>query len=197
MGMVAPTLFAVETAVKLTRPARGPIIAPMPSRVSRVALVAVAIAALACNNGLQPAIACPGICGTVTYGGSLPDSLRDSTAAVLIVAFATFPQTPADLLHFQPPVAPVDTGGSARRYVLQVPKGTYEWVLAVWEKKGTLGPNNADSLLREVGFYHDSGDTTVHGTGIVRVTDAGADSINFVIDFTKMHRICDYFPPCT
>ena len=116
-----------------------------------------AAVALACNEGLHPTT-CPGICGTVTYQGSLPDSLRDSTAAVLIVAFSTFPQTPADLLRFQPPVpAFVDTGGPPRRYVLQVPNGTYEWVLAVWEKKSTtpLGAGNADSLLREIGFYPD------------------------------------------
>jgi hypothetical protein len=170
----------------------------MRSRVSRTALVAAATAALACNEGLRPTM-CPGICGTVTYRGSLPDSLKDSTAAVLIIAYTTFPQTPADLLHFQPPVPVfVDTGGPPRRYVLRVPDGTYEWVLAVWEKKGgALGPQNADSLLREVGFYRDAGDTTSHGTGRVHVTGSGADSINFVVDFTNMHRICDYFPPCS
>ena len=157
-----------------------------------------AAVALACNDGLHPTT-CPGICGTVTYQGSLPDSLRDSTAAVLIVAFSTFPQTPADLLHFQPPVpASVDTGGPPRRYVLQVPNGTYDWVLAVWVKKSStpLGAQNADSLLREVGFYRDAGDTTTHGTGRVHVGVGGADAIDFVIDFTRMRRVCDYFPPC-
>jgi len=159
-----------------------------------------AAVALACNEGLHPTT-CPGICGTVTYQGSLPDSLRDSTAAVLIVAFSTFPQTPADLLRFQPPVpAFVDTGGPPRRYVLQVPNGTYEWVLAVWEKKSTtpLGAGNADSLLREIGFYRDGRDTTAQGTGRVHVGTGGggAAAIDFVIDFTRMHRICHYFPPC-
>src|SRR5439155_1589774 len=140
-----------ESGVKLTLQGRAAMIAPMRSRVSHMAICAAV--ALACNEGLHPTT-CPGICGTVTYQGSLPDSLRDSTAAVLIVAFSTFPQTPADLLRFQPPVpAFVDTGGPPRRYVLQVPHGTYEWVLAVWEKQSTtpLGPGNADSLLREIG----------------------------------------------
>ena len=156
-----------------------------------------AAVALACNEGLQPTTAAPAIRGTVTYQGHLPDSLRDSTGVVLVVAFATFPQTPADLLHFAA-VAFLDTGGPPRRYELRVPTGTYEWVLAVWEKKSNteLGPGNADSLLREVGFYRDAGDTTTHGTGRVHVGGAGADSINFAIDFTNMHRICDYFPPC-
>jgi len=192
--MAGCTIFPAETGVKLTLQERAAMIAPMRSRVACAALVA----ALACNAGLEPTTACQGICGTVTYQGHLPDSLRDSTAAVLIVAFATFPQTPGDLLRFAPSVAFVDTGGPPRRYVLQVPNGTYEWVVAVWEKKSStpLGPQNADSLLREVGFYRDAGDTTAHGTGRARVTGAGADSINFVIDFTNMHRICDYFPPC-
>ena len=194
--MAGFTLFPAETRVKLTLRQRTAMIAPMRSRVSRMAMCAAV--ALACNEGLHPTT-CPGICGTVTYQGSLPDSLRDSTAAVLIVAFSTFPQTPADLLHFQPPVpAFVDTGGPPRRFVLPVPPGSYDWVLAVWEKKSATspGPGNADSLLREVGFYRDGGDTTAHGTGRVHVGAGGADAIDFVIDFTRMHRICYYFPPC-
>src|SRR5207253_8492553 len=105
--MAGFTLFPVETRVKLTLRPRDAMIAPMRSRVSRMAICAAVT--MACNEGLHPTT-CPGICGSVTYQGSLPDSLRDSTAAVLIVAFSTFPQTPADLLHFQPPVpAFVDT----------------------------------------------------------------------------------------
>src|SRR2546426_2749348 len=167
--MAGSTLFRAETGGKLTLRARAPMIADMRSRSYRTALCA-ALVAFACNEGLQPSV-CPGICGTVTYQGSLPDSLKDSTAAVLIVAYTTFPQTTADLLHFQPAIpAFLDTGGPPRRFVLQVPDGTYEWVLAVWEKKGgPLGAQNADSLLREVGFYRDGADTTTHGTGRVRV----------------------------
>lgn len=173
------------------------MIAGMRSGLNLAALFAAATT-LGCNEGLRPTV-CPGICGVVTYQGSLPDSLKDSTAAVLIIAYGTFPQAPADLLRFEPAIpAFVDTGGPPRRYVLQVPRGTYDWVLAVWEKKGgSLSAQNADSLLREVGFYRDGGDTTSHGTGRVHVTSLGADSVNFVIDFTKMHRICDYFPPCS
>src|SRR5260370_8055892 len=101
---------------------------------SRVACAALCAAAPACNAGLQPTTGCSGICGTVTYQGSLPDSLKDSTAAVLIVAFATFPQSPSDLLLFQA-VALVDTGGPPRPYVLQVPNGPYEWLLPLSEHK--------------------------------------------------------------
>src|SRR2546426_12541449 len=87
--MAGFTLFPVETRVKLTLRPRAAMIAPMRSRVSHMAICTAV--ALACNEGLHPTT-CPGICGTVTYQGSLPDSLRDSTAAVLIVAFSTFPQ---------------------------------------------------------------------------------------------------------
>src|SRR5438132_3995322 len=96
--MAGFTLFPAETGVKLTLQRRAAMIAPMRSRVSHMAICAAV--ALACNEGLQPTTAAPAIRGTVTYQGHLPDSLRDSTGAVLVVAFATFPQTPADLLHF-------------------------------------------------------------------------------------------------
>jgi len=188
------TLFPAQTAVKLTLGPGAPMIASMRSRLWRTALCT---AALSCNGGLQPTTGCSGICGTVTYEGSLPDSLKDSTATVLVVAFATFPQTATDLFNFAATTT-IDTGGPPRRYVLQVPQGTYEWVLAVWEKKSRtpLSAQNADSLLREVGFYRNPADATPQGSGRVHVTGAGADSINFAIDFTNMHRICDYFPPC-
>src|SRR6266571_4654155 len=83
-------------------------------------------------------------------------------------------------------------------YTLALPSGRYEWVLAVWQKQGTLKPDfsNADSLFREAGFYKDAGDTTSHGSGIVVVDGTATDSIDFVIDFGDMHRICTYFPPC-
>ena len=186
-------LFPTETAVKLTLDRGALIIASMANRLSRAALC---FAALACNGGLQPTSSCTGICGTVTYQGSLPDSLKDSTAAVLIVAFAMFPQTTADLFKFAATIS-VDTGGPPYRYVLSVPNGTYEWVLAVWEKKSQAGltGQNADSLLREVGFYRNPADSTPEGSGRVHV-NGGVDSINFGIDFANMHRICDYFPPC-
>ena len=99
------TLFPAETAVKLTPLAPAPIIADMPRAVFRAALAVVA--ALACNDGLQPTPApttCPkggfvGICGTVTLRGTAPGN----TAAVYIIAYNVFPQTRNDLFNFQPP----------------------------------------------------------------------------------------------
>src|SRR5256886_12106705 len=82
--MAGFTLFPAETGVKLTLQRRAAMIAPMRSRVSHMAICAAV--ALACNEGLQPTTAAPAIRGTVTYQGHLPDSLRDSTGAVLVVA---------------------------------------------------------------------------------------------------------------
>jgi len=198
MGMVAPTLFAPETAVKLTPPARGLIIARMPNRVSCVALAAVAGAALACNDGLQStpaATTCPagfrGICGTVTFRGAVPDS----TQAVFIVAFATFPRSQSELFTFQPasPV-PLALGNARDFYTVPLPNGRYEWVVAVWQKVGTLTPQTAPTLLAETGFFRDSTDTTKRG--VVVVNGTGTDRVDFVIDFMNRHAVCTYFPPC-
>src|SRR6184192_4250039 len=159
--------------------------------------VAIAVAAiLACNQGLEPALAptsCPngfvGVCGTVSFAGQLPES----TAKVFIVAFDTFPKSQNDLFKFKPQPSPptLPLGGPPFFYTLPLPAGRYEWVLAVWQKQGTLTQATADSLLRETGFYRDTGDTTVHGSGIVIVgTGTGTDSIDFVVDFSNMHRVC-------
>lgn len=198
MGMVAPTLFAVETAVKLTPAARRLIIAPMPSRVSCVALVAVALAAPACNEGLRPtpaATTCPagfrGICGTVTFRGAVPDS----TQAVFIVAFDTFPRTAAQLFSFKPALpTPLALGPPREFYTVLLPDGRYEWVVAVWEKVGSLTPQTAPTLLAETGFFRDSSDTTK--PGVVVVNGTGTGHVDFVIDFTNRHAVCTYFPPC-
>ncbi len=187
----------METAVKLTAPARGLIIARMPSRVSCVALVAGA-AALACNDGLRPtpqATTCPagfrGICGTVTFRGAVPDS----TQAVFVVAFATFPRSLSELFTFQPRVpTPLPLGGASALYTDTLPDGRYEWVVAVWEKQGVLTPQTAPTLLAEAGFFRDSSDTTKRG--VVVVNGTGTDHVDFVIDFTNRHPVCTYFPPC-
>ncbi|HYT70023.1 MAG TPA: hypothetical protein VEK78_01500 [Gemmatimonadales bacterium] len=158
-------------------------------------------AALACNGGLEPApvpTSCPkdfvGICGTVTFQGPTPDS----TDGVFIVAYPTFPRSRSELLNNFLPRPPLQSLPrpfvGSQFYTVPLPNGRYEWVLAVWQKDGLLTPTNADTLLREAGFYRDAGDTTSHGSGIVRVSGTGTDAIDFRIDFGNMHSISDYFP---
>ena len=166
-------------------------------------LVAFAGLTVGCNGGLEPTPVCPttlvGICGTVTFQGQLPDSLKDSTQAVFIIAYKNFPTAPESLFHFAPfPPPVVPTNNASYVYTLSLPAGRYEWVLAVWEKKSAapLSAQNADTLLREVGFYTGGSDITSHGSGAVTVTGTHVDGIAFVIDFSNMHRICTYFPPC-
>src|SRR5260370_19719215 len=200
--MRTSTLFRPETAVKLTVRARDPKIAAMSGRAWRAARGG-AVALLACNEGLAPtpaATTCPPgvtwICGTVSFRGPLPDSLKTSTDAVFIVAYRNFPTAPESLFHFLPLPPPViPTTSPSYFYALPLPNGRYEWVVAVWKRVGTLTAQNADSLLREIGIYRDAGDTTTHGRGILFVNAPGTDSIDFVIDSGNMHRICSYFPP--
>jgi len=163
---------------------------------TRVALVAVALGALACDQGLVPLPLCPpglvGICGKVTFRGALPDS----TDLVYVVAYATVPTTQNDLFTFQPqnpPKLQLDSAGRAtpQPYALNLPPGTYHWVLAAWKKQGILSPQSADSLLREAGFYRDPIDTSKAGTVVVAGAVAGVD---FTVDFTNMHPVSYYFP---
>jgi hypothetical protein len=163
---------------------------------TRVALLVVALGALACDDGLVPQPLCPpgfvGICGRVRFRGPVPDS----TDVVYIVAYATFPASQSDLFTFQPQSPPSLHLDSAARattqpYTLKLPAGTYHWVLAAWKKLGVLTPQDADSLLREAGFYRDPADTSQAGTVVVSGATTGVD---FVVDFTNMHPVSFYFP---
>lgn len=156
---------------------------------------------LGCDEGLTPRQApttCPtgfvGICGTVKFHGALPDS----TAAVYVVAYARFPTTRDDLFLFKPfppsDPLPLDSVATSGRqfYLLPLPSGSYAWVLAAWVKVGTISATNADSLLREAGYYRNPSDTTKPGAVVVSGT--GTDSIDFVVDFSNMHPVSFYFP---
>ncbi len=157
--------------------------------------------ALACNDGLQPRAGahehpCPssfqGVCGTVTFRGALPES----TDVVYVVAYKTFPKTVNDLFTFTPlppPTLFLDDASRAgpQAYTILLPDTTYEWIIAAWKKRGTLSPQNADSLLREAGYYRDPADTSKPGVVVVNGKTAGVD---FVVDFTNMHPVSFYFP---
>ena len=168
------------------------MIAAMRSRVARAALAVVA--ALACNDGLRPTT-CSGICGTVTFNGTAPES----TQAVYVVAYQTFPHSRDSLFKFQPSLAALRTlplTGIPTFYDAAVPPGRYEWVLAVWVKQG-FNLTNADSTLREAGYYRDPADTSQPGVVTVAGATQPTDSINFVVDFGHMHPPCHYYsPPC-
>lgn len=156
-------------------------------------------ATLACDGGLAPIAesgSCPpgfsGACGTVMFRGAVPES----TQVVYVVAYARFPQNTTDLLTFAPLSPPVlDLRGlpadTIATYRLPLPAGRYEWILAVWKKVGVLTLTNADSLLREAGYYRDPANDTLRG--VVDVL-GGLDSIDFIVDFGNMHPVSFYFP---
>jgi hypothetical protein len=152
----------------------------------------------ACDAGLQPTAAptaCPpgfvGVCGTVRLQGAIPES----TDVVYVVAYATFPQSRADLFTFQPaaPATPptLPLGDTTATYILPLPPGRYEWIVAVWKKVGILTPTSADSLLMESGYYRDPADTTLPGAVVV---SGAVDSVDFVVDFDNRHPVAYWFP---
>lgn len=168
----------------------------MPRVRRRCAIVAIAALALACNLGLEPSPAggvCPsgyvGVCGTVKIRGAIPDS----THYVLVVAFAQFPQSAGDLFLFRPDAPPLlPLGDTVATYRLPLPAGRYEWILAVWKKVGVITIGNADTLLREAGFYRDPNNPDT--AGVVDVS-GGHSNVDFVLDFTNMHPVSYWFPP--
>lgn len=163
-------------------------------RLGFAALAAlVAIGPLACDGGLQPEARCPsGICGTVTLAGTPPES----THAVFVIAYRTFPQTCADIPDFvpaSPPVIPHNV--TTATYTLPLPDGRYEWIVAVWKKIGMLTGTPADTaLLREAGFYREPADTSQPGA--VTLAGAGVDGVDFVVELGDLHPITDYLT-CT
>src|SRR5207244_3111200 len=74
-------------------------------------------------------------------------------------------------------------GGVPTLYNIPVEPGRYEWVLAVWVKQG-FNLTNADSTLRETGYYRDPADTSQPGA--VTVAGGTAATINFVVDFAAL-----------
>ena len=168
----------------------------MPRPGTRTIALTAALCLLGCNEGLAPTpvpTSCPGsfvgICGTVHFTGAVPDS----TDHLYVVAYATFPQSRNDLLTFEPlipPTLPLDSTQSF--YTIPLPNGRYEWVLAVWKKVGTLTVQNADTLLREAGYYRDPADSTKPGVVVVNCT--GTDHVDFLVDFSNLHPVSFYFP---
>jgi hypothetical protein len=168
----------------------------MPRARRRCALVATALAALACNQGLEPMAAsgaCPsgfvGICGTIRIRGAIPDS----TDFVIVVAFEQFPQTTGDLFLYEPvPPPQLPLGDTVATYRLPLARNRYEWILAVWKKQGSFDDTPPDSLLREAGFYRDPTDPAQPGAVIVT---GGMSDVDFVVDFDAMHPVSYWFPP--
>lgn len=157
------------------------------------ALVTV-LAALACDAGLEPEPICArgliGVCGTIRFSGSVPDS----TDNVFVAAYASFPQTCNDLIFNRQPFIPssVPYADSVTLYSISLPADQYAWVLAVWKKVGTLTLTAQDTvLLRVAGYYRNPADTTQAGTVTVP-TSGAADGVDFKVDFDALRPATDF-----
>jgi hypothetical protein len=163
-----------------------------------VALVAALTAALACDAGLEPEPICArglvGVCGTIRFSGTIPDS----TDNVFVAAYTSFPQTCNQLILNRRPFIPssVPYTDSVALYSIELLPDTYEWVLAVWKKVGDLTLTAQDTaLLRVAGYYRNPADTTQ--PGVVAVPNGNvADSVDFSVDFDNLKPPTD-FVTCT
>ena len=163
----------------------------------RKILVLVALVA-ACGGGLEPEPVCArtlvGLCGTVRFRGTIPDS----TDNVFIAAYVTLPQTCTDLINNRRPIIPgsVPYTDSTAAYSVPLPSGTYQWLIAVWKKIGTLTLTPSDTaLLRVAGYYRSPTDSTQRGTVTVPSGAATAD-VDFVVNFDSLRPATD-FVTCT
>ena len=161
-------------------------------------IVAVAAAAIACDAGLEPEPLCArglvGVCGTIRFSGTIPDS----TDNVFVAAYATFPQTCNQLILNRQPFIPssVPYTDSVVPYSIPLPPDGYEWVLAVWKKIGDLTLTAQDTaLLRVAGYYRDPADSTQPGAVTVPSGGTTAD-VDFRVNFDSLRPATD-FVTCT
>lgn len=161
-------------------------------------LVAVLAAAPACDAGLEPEPVCArgliGVCGTIRFSGTIPDS----TDNVFVAAYATFPQTCNDLIFNRQPFIPssVPYTDSVAPYGIPLPANRYAWVLAVWKKIGQLTLSARDTaLLRVGGYYRDPAASTQPGAVTVPIGAAIA-SVDFTVNFDSL-RLATDFVTCT
>jgi hypothetical protein len=162
------------------------------------ALVTILAAALACDAGLEPEPICArglvGVCGTIRFSGTIPDS----TDNVFVAAYTSFPQTCTQLILNRQPFIPssVPYADSVSLYSIELLPDTYEWVLAVWKKIGDLTLTaNDTTLLRVAGYYRSPADSTQPGSVTVP-TGSVADSVDFKVDFDNLRPATD-FVSCT
>ena len=156
--------------------------------------VAVLAAAMACDAGLEPEPICArgliGVCGTIRFSGTIPDS----TDNVFVAAYVSFPQTCNDLIFNRQPFIPssVPYADSMALYSIDLLPDTYEWVLAVWKKVGNLTLSaNDTTLLRVAGYYRSPADSTLPGA--VTVPSGGvADSVDFRVNFDSLRPATDF-----
>jgi hypothetical protein len=158
------------------------------------ALVTVLAAALACDAGLEPEPICArgliGLCGTIRFSGTIPDS----TDNVFVAAYESFPQTCGDLIFNRQPFIPssVPYTDSASLYSIPLLPARYEWIVAAWKKLGNLTGGAQDTtLLRVAGYYRDPVDSTQPGAITVQ-NGAAKGGVDFKVNFDSLRPATDF-----
>lgn len=123
------------------------------------------------NHGLHP-VPITGIGGTITFEGSWPGN----TEFVRIVVYKDYP--PPSLMAITSFSDPIPFGSRAYAYELQIPPGTYHWILVAWKPK-----NAPFTDIRTIGQYYASGDSTIPGTVSVQ-KDHLTPNVNIIADFS-------------
>ena len=145
--------------------------------------------AAACNvdRGLAPPA--QGITGRITYQGSWPDT----TEWVRIAVFKKLPATVLDI-PLNPPLFSdtLPRFTNSYDYQLDVPPGTYEWVVLAWKPYKQFASNQF-SGLDTLGMYALSG--TQNQPRAITVPEEGQlPGVDIVADFARLVPVSPILP---
>jgi hypothetical protein len=146
--------------------------------------------AVACDDhGLAPPSPSEGITGRITYRGTWPDT----TEWVRLAIFKKMPPTVVDI-PLNPPLFSdtLPRFVSAHDYHLDVPPGTYEWVVLAWKPLKRLAANQF-SGLDTLGMYALPG-TTNQPRPITVPSDGQLSGVDIDADFDRLVPISPILP---
>jgi len=125
------------------------------------------------NHGLHP-VPITGIGGTITFKGDWPEN----TEFVRIVVYRNYP--PPSLMAITSFSDPIPFGSRTYAYELQLPPGTYHWILVAWKPK-----NAPFTDIHTIGQFYAASDSTIPGKVSVK-KDYLTPNIDIVADFNVL-----------
>lgn len=132
--------------------------------------IALIFASCNLNHGLHP-VPITGIGGTITFRGDWPKE----TEFVRIVVYRDYP--PPSLIAITAFSDPIPFGSKTYSYELQIPPGTYHWILVAWKAK-----NVPFTDIHTLGVYYAQHDSTSPGSVTVE-KDKLTPHVDIVADF--------------
>ena len=163
----------------------------MPNRVTfPLALLLILSFAASCDDhGLAPPSPYEGIAGRITYKGAWPDT----TEWVRLAVFKKLPATVLDI-PLNPPLFSdtLPRFVDSHDYQLDVPPGTYEWVVLAWKPLKRL-PASDFSGLDTLGMYAVPG--TLDQPRAISVPEEGQLSgVDIEADFARLVPVSPILP---